>query len=189
MPDTYLIDTVEEYFPKPDMACWVVRFIKPDGNGHHYLFPQDSLLSRAAEYGIDPKDTETLLDIIMHEQFVTPDDDEKALPDMKSPALTNQGRHRKGDLVPTDLFNAATIDDARAAHLARIDYAKKTKAQVSMPKGLKANPLDVIKARHLEISTDDAFKEKCDAVKNYRASVRGELLTKEGGKRKDVNHY
>lgn len=179
MPDTYTVDTVEEYFPNPDVACWVVRFIKPDGNGHHYIFPQDSLLSRAAEYDIDPKDSETLLDIIMHEQFVNPDDDEKAIPNMKSPALKNQGRYRKGDLMPTNLFNAATIDDARAAHLSRIDYAKRNKGQVVMPQLTKGkNPLDVIKARHLEISTDAAFKEKRDAVRNYRAAERGELPIK-----------
>ncbi|MCX4813695.1 hypothetical protein OG601_24150 [Streptomyces sp. NBC_01239] len=173
MPDTYTVDTIEEYFPKPDVPCWVVRFVKPDGNGHHYIFPQDTLVSRAAEYDIDPMDVDTLLDIVLHEQFVNPDDDDKVTAGMRSPALKNQGKFRKGDLMPTNLFNAPTIEHARDAHLARIDYAKKNKVQVSVPK--KNNPLDAVKIRHLEICTDVAFKEKREAARNYRAAVRGEL--------------
>ncbi|MGR4847918.1 hypothetical protein [Streptomyces sp. LARHCF252] len=175
MPDTYTIDTVEEYFPNPDTPCWVVRFIKPDGNGHHYVFPQDTLVSRAAEFEIDPTDTDTLLDVVMHEQFINPNDDELATKGMRSPALKNSGKFRAGELVPTNLFNAVSIEDARAAHLARVDYAKKNKVQISMPKA--NNPLDVVKVRHLEICTDDALREKRAMVQKYRASVRGELPT------------
>lgn len=62
-----------------------------------HTFPEDTMEWRAAEYGIDPADLDTLLDIVLHEPHL-PDDDQPEL----------------------SLHNAPTIDAARDRHLARI---------------------------------------------------------------------
>lgn len=66
------------------------------------VFPEDTLEWRAAEYGIDPNDTATLLDIVLTEPFLTPEDWANG---------------------PT-LYDADTIDDARTAHIARCAAVK-----------------------------------------------------------------
>lgn len=62
-----------------------------------HAFPADTLEWRAAEYGIDPADLDTLLDIVIHEPF---------LPEPDQPDLM--------------LYDAPTIEDARNYHLGRI---------------------------------------------------------------------
>lgn len=88
------------------LPLWVV-----DGMQHHddgssirlrHTFPQDTLEWRAAEYGIDPADTATLLDIVLAEPYLTPDD--------------WAAGHR--------LHDAPDIPTARADHLARCARAK-----------------------------------------------------------------
>lgn len=69
---------------------------------HVHLFPLDTLEWRAAEYGVDPADTATLLDIVLAEPFLTPDDW----------AAGHQ------------LHDAPDIDTARRDHLARCARVK-----------------------------------------------------------------
>jgi len=66
------------------------------------VIPEDTLEWRAAEYGIDPADTATLMDIVIAEAHMTPEDWE-------------QGTH---------LHSAPDIDTARADHLARCARVK-----------------------------------------------------------------
>lgn len=47
--------------------CWVVRQRRGDGGDHAHVFPPETLAWRAIEYGIDPADTDTLLELILHE--------------------------------------------------------------------------------------------------------------------------
>jgi hypothetical protein len=103
---------------------------KDDGNGHwvvamtrvhddgsteegSHVFPKDALEWRAAEYGIDPADRDTLLDIILTE-----------------PHLSEEDR-----AVGPDLANADTVDEARAAHITR---CAKVKLQYRMSTRLPA---------------------------------------------------
>jgi hypothetical protein len=151
--DEYTVQEVSEYWPNPDMPCWAVDMIKPDGTGHRHVFPQFTLAQRAAEYGIDPADVDQLLDIVLHEPYAPhPDDplkgeDPAAAAGMLSPALVSRGTARKGDLIPTTLYTAPDAATARAAHLLRIEHGKAHNVRVSAAKG-KKDPLDVIRANH-----------------------------------------
>lgn len=73
----------------------------PDGTLENgvFIFPDDTLEWRAAEYDLDPGDLDLLMEIVIAECYVTPDSDH----DM--PAL----------------FTMATVADARAHHLAKCE--------------------------------------------------------------------
>jgi hypothetical protein len=182
MPDTYTVTRVNEYHPNPYTECWQLMMLKPDGFGHGYLFPKATLEYRAGEYGIDPEDTETLLDIVLHEPF---------LPDLSDPAshtsdpawqlgvrghaLHPLGRIRAGDMVPADLWTASTIDDARTAHLARIDHVKSNIVRVTsaVKAGMAArggDPLDLIRAHPID---PDGVKRHAALVHIRRQQARG----------------
>jgi hypothetical protein len=110
-----------------DTPCWVVTLLKADGNTHDVLMPTVALEWRAAEYGIDPADVDTLLDVILHEPHIPMVDDGSGL--------------RYADNGP-DLLSADSTDDARAAHLARI---KASPVRINV-QGAKA--LDTIRNGH-----------------------------------------
>lgn len=86
---------------------WVVTLTRvyddgrPSEEGCH-VFPLDAMEWRAAEYGIDPADRDTLLDIILTEAHLS--DEERA----EGPSLAD----------------ADTVDEARAAHIARCAKVK-----------------------------------------------------------------
>ncbi|MFJ8995610.1 hypothetical protein ACIRQH_35045 [Streptomyces sp. NPDC102279] len=151
--DEYIIQTVSEYWPNPVTPCWAVDMIKPDGTGHRHIFPKVTLEFRAAEYGIDPTDVDTLLDIVLHEPYAPhPDDplkgeDPAATAGLLSPALVSRGTARKGDLIPTTLYTAPDVATAREAHLLRVEHGKANNVRVSVGKG-KKDPLDVIRRNH-----------------------------------------
>lgn len=50
---------------------WFIDFSHPDGTLHGYGFPQSTLMQRAAEYGIDPSNVDTLLDVVLHEPYMS----------------------------------------------------------------------------------------------------------------------
>lgn len=104
MPEKW---TIQESRPRTvgETSCWEVAAQKPDGTLHLYLMPTVALEWRAAEYGIDPTDVDTLLDVILHEPHMPMTDD-------------GQGP-RYADNGP-DLWQADNTDAAREAHLARI---------------------------------------------------------------------
>jgi hypothetical protein len=85
---------------------WVVEGMRHHDDGTsirlQHTFPLDTLEWRAAEYGIDPADTATLLDIVLAEPYLTKEDWATG--------------HR--------LHDAPDIDTARADHLARCARAK-----------------------------------------------------------------
>lgn len=86
--------------------CWQVSLVRPDGKVAIHIMPTAALEWRAAEYGIDPTDVDTLLDIILHEPHMPTVDDPQQGP-------------RYADSGP-DLWQADNTDTAREAHLARI---------------------------------------------------------------------
>lgn len=90
----------------PTNPRWAIEGMRTEDDGstmrYRYVFPTDTLEWRAAEYGIDPKDTATLLDIVLAE-----------------PHLTDE------DFAPgTHLYEAPDIDTARRAHVARCAAVK-----------------------------------------------------------------
>jgi hypothetical protein len=144
------------------------------------VFPKFTLEQRAAEYGFDPADVETLLDVVLHEQFVhSPGgeiEDAAAAQGMLSPALVSNGAARRGQMVPTDLFNAPTIKHARDAHLVRVAHAKKTRGRVHPPaKG--PDPLDRIRAEHG--ITRAGVASRARGVDLHRRALRGALTDDE----------
>jgi hypothetical protein len=102
--DTYTITEAYEIASTNEVPHWAVVMTAADGARRQHAFPKDTVLWRAVEYEIDPADTDTLLDIILHEPHITPED-------IKAQPLT--------------LTDAATASDARTAHLARIAEVKK----------------------------------------------------------------
>lgn len=104
--------------PEP---VWIVD-MSTDGTGvptHASGFPHCALGWRVAEYGIDPTDVDTLLDVVLHEPHM-----------------------RVSHTDPTFLYNCDQ-DTARAAHLARVTDVKKTVSHLD-PHGL----LDRIRRAH-----------------------------------------
>ena len=181
--DNYTVTRVREYYPNPMTACWQLMILKPDGYGHGMAFPKATLEYRAGEYGIDPEDTETLLDIVLHEPF---------LPDLSDPASHatdpawqlgvkgrapySLGRIRAGDTVPADLWTAASINDARTAHLTRIDHVKTNIVRVTSAVKTGAasargsDPLDLIRAHPIN---PDRVKAHAAVVHMRRQQARG----------------
>ena len=104
-----------------------------------HAFPVDTLEWRAAEYGIDPADLDTLLDIVLHEPFLGEPDQ----PDML-------------------LYDAPTVEEARAYHLARIDAVK-----AKSKKEMKAGP-DSVRERIKQLSV----------VNPEAVSLKGNLVSK-----------
>lgn len=110
-------------------ASWRMMMTRHDGGTHLTAFPMSTLEWRVAEYGFDPTDIDGLLDIIIHEQFLNYDDPIDA--DLPS------------------LFKAGSQQEAREAHLERIDRVKKqrTLVQQSAAKGAP-HPFDIIRKGH-----------------------------------------
>lgn len=108
--------------------CWEVQLVRPDGTVGNHIMPISILEWRAAEYGIDPTDVDTLMEVILHEPHMAPADDTQ-----HSVAAAEDG---------PDLWAADNTDTARAAHLARV---KSCPVQIGV-RGSKA--LAPIRARH-----------------------------------------
>lgn len=87
--------------------CWEIRMIRADGNPHVLVMPTTALEWRAAEYGIDPTDTDTLLEVLLHEPFMDQAEDE----DGQRPGYADGSIH---------LLTAENTTMAREAHLARV---------------------------------------------------------------------
>jgi hypothetical protein len=117
------VESVEEQ-RHGDTECWHVVTRAGDGHGLTHVFPKAALEWRAAEYGISPADTDTLLDVILHEQLF---DEETA------------------EAAKNSLAAAASTADARQAHLARITASKQGGERIVLDG--KDSPLDTIRAR------------------------------------------
>lgn len=105
---------------------WVIgRVITLDDGTKHegvYVLPHDILEWRAAEYDIDPEDTETLLDMVLAEHHL-----------------------ELSDPVPV-LFTANTVSEAREQHLNNCAQAK---LRTRMSTRGKDHVLNVVRERSL----------------------------------------
>lgn len=90
---------------------WEMHELREDGTKGLVVLPKTTLDWRAAEYGIDPTDVDTLLDIILHERYVPTQQDE-----LRDPAL-------KAKALPW-LLEAENTAEARKHHMARIRRAR-----------------------------------------------------------------
>ncbi len=179
MPEIRTVtDVVTERLGSEGVPVWRVRTADAAGAIHEHIFPHVTLTWRAAEYGIDPTDTATLLDIVLHEPFLPDlDDPDEAAKDpaakagLTVPARRANGRIREGDPIPARLQNAVTIDDARTAHLLRIAEIKKQRRVGSPERG--QNPLRPI----LDTVVDPAqVAEFTNRVDQSRRRLRGERI-------------
>lgn len=110
-------------------GLWIVKgkcynddgtpMVNEDGEhyGYQHHFPLDTLEWRAAEYEIDPSDTAKLLDIVLTEPFITPDD--------------------YADDAP-NLYDTDDVSEARAGHIAR---CARVKLRHRISRGDKQHPL------------------------------------------------
>jgi hypothetical protein len=111
---------------------WLIHGIRTEDDGTErpwcHRLPVWSLEQRAAEYGIDPTDLSTLLDVVLWEPYLGELDD------------------GHGDDHPDFLWNAETIERARTVHLERITAVKK---RLAHPDQHDHNPaLDPIRVDH-----------------------------------------
>lgn len=132
---------------------WLVTQTHTEDNGtstrHVHAFPLDTLEWRVAEYGIDPADVDTLLDVVLTEGHLTPQDWEDG--------------HQ--------LHNAPDIATARADHLARCAKAK-LRHRIST-RGAAGNALQRIRDEsplHHEV-----VKVKREHVEQVRRHVQEQL--------------
>jgi hypothetical protein len=67
-----------EAFQISGQPAWRVTGTRTEDGGtvvpYHHVLPVDTMEWRAAEYGIDPTDTATLLDMVLAEPHLTPED-------------------------------------------------------------------------------------------------------------------
>lgn len=151
----------------------------PDGNGGTLLYlltiPQDTLEWRAAEYLIEPSDTDLLLDVVLYEAFLP----------------------SEPDGIPM-LMKASTVDEARDYHVGQV-MAAKTKMRPQGPNRWKQNPQRVarLEAAHPELAldwksflTDDALQpirdkhDMADEVLVEKASLIAETRDRMSSRRK-----
>ncbi len=168
------------------MELWRVRFQRPDGNFREHIFPKMTLDARAAEYGIDPDDVDTLLDVILAEPFIPHPgdprnhaDDPAAKAGHRVKATSPIGAVKKGQQVPAWLFNADSTEQAREAHLARVAHCRANTVRIARPKGARASdPLDVIRAAHTP--DHDLIATIADNVEGERRRLRSDRAPRTG---------
>lgn len=157
-------------------ALYLVAVVGPGNNRQLHAFDDDVLEGRIAEYGLDPNDLDTVIDIVLHESrmldFSDPRNSSKdpaAKAGKKSPATRPWGRLVSvGDMVPTTVANAESTQQAREAHLLRIEEVKNS-IQFVKPKG-KPDPLKVVKD-NAQIDLD-----RIKARQSYIQAVRAPRL-------------
>lgn len=107
---------------------WSVEVTRTEDDGvvtiGCHVFPTDTLEWRAAEYGIDPSDVDTLMDIVLAEPYLT------------------ETHWATG----SQLHDADTIDQARADHIARCAAVKL--AHRMSTRGKAAEPLRAVREQH-----------------------------------------
>lgn len=140
--DKWQVVYVVEHVPEtPEETLWAEQ------SGH--CFPKDVFEWRAAEYGIDPTDMTTLLDIVLAEAFLEPK-----------------------EFAPGEsLHDAPTIEVAREAHLRRCAKGK-LKARVSSRAAKDVNPTGPL---HAILTSSPMDLEALDLKKKFVHSMRQEF--------------
>lgn len=128
MPEEYVCKSVSEVIaPGSNERLLVFSQEKPDGTMHHYMVPKHSIEARAIEYDMDPvEDFDLVLDIVLHEPFVNDYDSEDPA------AEEGYTTEVDGRLVNATLWTAETIQDAREAHILRVEKAQREHTRVKI---------------------------------------------------------
>lgn len=133
--------------------CWEVHIQRDDGAKGVHMMPKSTLDFRAAEYGVDPTDVDTLMTMILHEPYMVDEE-----PTAQNPT----------PLAPLLLADSTT--SAREAHMARV---KKCSAQFDV-KGSKG--LDAIRKAHKP--NPDLIRAHRETVDTHRWTIKyGDLPT------------
>jgi hypothetical protein len=125
-----------------DESKYLVWHDVPNSAAHVTVFPFGAVEWRAAEYNIDATTVagrSQIMDILLHEPFM------EAVP----PALLTKARKRLAREAHEEvhLFNASTRDEARAAHLAKLQRTKEQRVNVVWSGNpLMANPNPGVRA-------------------------------------------
>ncbi|WP_440100014.1 hypothetical protein [Streptosporangium sp. H16] len=137
---------------------WGVRMVIGGMEGSH-SFPHSTFEWRCAEYGIDPDDVDTMLDVILHEPYMASPDDSLS---WQSPATAAYLEETHG--LPTCWTPGVSPSDRLAAHLARVEAVKRHRVLV------EAEPVEQRQAALLYVgSARFAAPDPLDPIK---ASVR-----------------
>lgn len=104
---------------------WGVSRVDEQGQAHIHIFPHTALEWRAAEYGIDHDDVDTLLDVILHEPWIPAPDDPLAFTDPRAAKIL-------ADIhgLPTVWTPGVSDEVRRQAHLERINAVKTHRARL-----------------------------------------------------------
>jgi hypothetical protein len=137
-----------------DGRHWIVhrRITRTENGGEPvveegiHVFPHDALEWRAAEYGIDPSDVDTLMDIVLAEPYITSEDYEPG----------------------TTLYDAPSIQDAREAHLSRCAKVKLVHRMSTRGK----NQPHVQRVKDNALMHPEAVEIKRDLVTQGREMIR-----------------
>ncbi|NUW45536.1 hypothetical protein [Nonomuraea rhodomycinica] len=109
-------------------AWWMIHTTNPGGPPYVYALPACTFANLAVEYGLDPDDIDTLLDVAIHQLHIPE-------PGVRRNAETDPAA-RKGMLRggrPVTLGNADSTSHAREAHLERVAWVKETAVRVTAP--------------------------------------------------------
>ena len=145
-----------------ETKIWTVIFSRPGGATGAHIFPEDTLLWRSIEYGVDINDVDALLDVILHEPFIADPTDPanyESDPAAKAGHTVREagtkdpifGTLTDVESVPVWLYNAPNVDTAWTAHLIRIENAKNNKVKYIEHTGKGTDPLDVIRNSHRDV--------------------------------------
>lgn len=139
--------TIESVDYDSQRQVWLAAITVTDDAGtttrFGHAFPADAMEWRAAEYGIDPSDTATLLDIVLAEPHLTPEEWS----------------------IGHQLHAAPDIDTARRDHIARCAAAK---LRVRMSTRAKGSPLDRVRAE--SVMHPEVIELKAEVVAQARAA-------------------
>lgn len=145
MIEREIIDAYTMVHPD-DVERWTIVTSNPDGTLWPYLFPTYALEAAAVEYGLPADDFDALLRWVMLDCHVD-----------QPRSVANDPAARAGHLHkgrPVWLGNAASTDQAREAHAARIDWVEQHMVRIVGPtKGAKRmmRPLDLDTENDVEI--------------------------------------
>lgn len=130
MQGTWQVEALDEFWPTEDRSHWLIYRVQGKLRDAFFL-PKATLAIRALEYGYDPADTVKLLDLVLHESAMPQPNDDRTWhldPAIKLgltvPQPFSEGNRRAGTMVGVTCYTAETLDDARAAHLARLKWVK-----------------------------------------------------------------
>lgn len=118
---------------------WSIQFSE---RSHEHRFFHDALRWRAAEYGIDPLDSPTLFDVLMHERFI-------------------DTRHQNAGFLWTS--DQAT---ARATHLSKIEAVRSTVA-LADPQNLAA-AIHTYHTKTFSVARHTAYTSYVDSCRRGR---------------------